>query len=135
GAAQVPFGGLSHGRAEAVARAVAPARGADAERETAEALADLDRARGARTYAAGVDEVWQKATDGRVRLLVVEENFRVTVRAGEGHLAPAADDDLDAVHDIVDEIVESALETGAEVAFVPDGALVDSGHIAAALRF
>ncbi|MFE1949516.1 chemotaxis protein [Streptomyces sp. NPDC059524] len=135
GSAQVPFGGLSHGRADAVARAVAPARTADAERETAEALADLDRARGANTYAAGVDEVWQEAADGRIRRLVVEENFRVTVRAGEGHLAPAADGDLDAVHDIVDEIVESALETGAQVVFVADGTLAEAGHIAAALRF
>ncbi|MYW66710.1 chemotaxis protein [Streptomyces sp. SID8379] len=135
GAVQVPFGGLAHGTADAVARAVAPARATDAERLVAEALAGLDRARGGHTYAAGVDEVWQKASDGRIHRLVVEENFRVTVRAGEGHLEPAQDSDLDAVHDVVDEIVESALETGAEVVFVPDDALTEAGHIAAVLRF
>ncbi|MFI6878975.1 chemotaxis protein [Streptomyces sp. NPDC050400] len=135
GAVQVPFGGLAHGAGDAVAKAVAPARAADAERVVTEALAALDRARGSNTYAAGVDEVWQKASDGRIHRLVVEDGYRVTVRAGEGHLEPAADDDLDAVHDIVDEIVESALETGAEVVFVPDGQLADAGHVAAVLRF
>ncbi|WP_428950428.1 chemotaxis protein [Streptomyces sp. cg35] len=135
GAVQVPFGGLARAAADTVARAVAPARADDAERVVAEALAELDRARGGNTYAAGVDEVWQKASDGRIHRLVVEENYRITVRAGEGHLEPAAADDLDAVHDIVDEIVESALETGAEVVFVPDGTLADAGHVAAVLRF
>ncbi|MFJ9037264.1 chemotaxis protein [Streptomyces sp. NPDC102406] len=135
GAVQIPFGGLAQAAPETVARAVAPARAADAERTVADALAELDRARGGNTYAAGVDEVRQKAGDGRIHRLVVEENHRVTVRAGEGHLEPAADDDLDAVHDIVDEIVESALETGAQVVFVPDGTLADAGHLAAVLRF
>ncbi|MFJ8825992.1 chemotaxis protein [Streptomyces sp. NPDC102467] len=135
GAVQVPFGGLAQAAPDAVVRAVTPARTDDAEREVAEALAELDRARGGNTYAAGPDEVWQKASDGRIHRLVVEENYRVTVRAGEGHLEPAADDDLDAVHDIVDEIVESALETGAQVVFVPDGTLADAGHVAAVLRF
>ncbi|MBO1330690.1 chemotaxis protein [Streptomyces sp. VRA16 Mangrove soil] len=135
GAVQVPFGGLAQAAPDAVAKAVAPARADEAQRTVAEALADLDRARGNNTYAAGVDEVWQKASDGRIHRLVVEENYRVTVRAGEGHLMPAEDDDADAVHDIVDEIVESALETGAGVAFVPDGTLADAGHVAAVLRF
>ncbi|MEV3859429.1 chemotaxis protein [Streptomyces sp. NPDC050095] len=135
GAALVPFGGLAQAAPGAVAQAVAPARAADAERDIADALAALDRARGTATYAAGVDEVWQKASDGRIHQLVLEENHRVTVRAGEGHLEPAADDDLDAVHDIVDEIVESALETGARVVHVPEGTLADAGHIAAVLRF
>ncbi|MEV1024891.1 chemotaxis protein [Streptomyces sp. NPDC050264] len=135
GAVQVPFGGLTHAAPDAVARAVAPARADEAGRAVAEALAELDRARGGNTYAAGPDEVWQKASDGRIHRLVVEENYRITVRAGEGHLEPAADDDMDAVHDIVDEIVESALETGAHVVFVPDGTLADAGHVAAVLRF
>ncbi|MET9499237.1 chemotaxis protein [Streptomyces sp. NPDC006552] len=134
-AVHVPLGGLAQAAPEAVARAVAPARADEAARTVAGAHAELDRARGGNTYAAGPDEVWQKASDGRIHKLVVEEDFRVTVRAGEGHLEPAEDDDLDAVHDIVDEIVESALETGAEVVFVPAGTLADVGHVAAVLRF
>ena len=35
----------------------------------------------------------------------------------------------------MDEIAEQALDTGARVHFVPDGALSDAGHIAAVLRY
>ncbi|WP_327653940.1 baeRF3 domain-containing protein [Streptomyces sp. NBC_00483] len=135
GAIEVSVGGLAQGTPEEVAQAVAPARDEAARLVVAEALDQLEQARGERKYAAGVDEVWQEAQDGRIRRLVVEENYRITVRAGDGHLEPAADDDLDAVHDIVDEVVESALETGAEVVFVPDDTLADAGRVAAVLRF
>ncbi|MFM9368346.1 chemotaxis protein [Streptomyces sp. Da 82-17] len=135
GAEQIPHGGMGHGSAAAVAEAVAPARAAAAQREVAAAHEKLDAARGRKAYAAGLDEVWDAATSGRVEHLVVEEHFRTTVRAGEGHLTPAADDDIDAISDIVDDVVESVLEAGGEVTFVPDDSLADSGRIAAALRF
>ncbi|MFF2655193.1 chemotaxis protein [Streptomyces sp. NPDC058045] len=134
-AVQVPHGGLAHATADTVARAVAPARAAEAEEAVAEALGELDSARGRRAYAAGVDEVWQKASDGRIHLLVAEEHYRIPVRVGDGHLLPTGDDDPEAVHDIVDGIVESALDTGAEVVFVPDGTLHEAGHLAAVLRY
>jgi peptide subunit release factor 1 (eRF1) len=51
------------------------------------------------------------------------------------HLLPAEDGDLDARGDIVDEIVEQCLETGAEVRFVPDGTLGDVDGIAGVLRY
>ncbi len=93
-------------------------------------------ARGRRSYAAGLDEVWQNARDGRVRLLAVEENYRATVRDNAGdHLVPAMSGDLDAREDIVDEIVEQCLETGADVRFVPDGTLGDATGIAGILRY
>ncbi|MDQ8704583.1 hypothetical protein RCO28_19110 [Streptomyces sp. LHD-70] len=106
-----------------------------AERAVTAAHTTLDAARGRKAYAAGLDEVWEAATSGRVELLVVEEHFRATVRAGEGHLIPAGDDDLDAVQDIVDDLVESVLEAGGEVQFVPDESLADGGRVAAALRY
>ncbi|MEV5607362.1 chemotaxis protein [Streptomyces sp. NPDC052225] len=137
-AVHVPVGGLAHASTpDAVARGIAPARAEAADRTVADALADLDGARSANKYAGGVDEVWQEASTGRIRRLVVEDNYRVTVRAGaaEGHLEPAEDDDPDAIHDIVDAIVESVLETGAEVVFVPDGTLSGVGHMAAVLRY
>ena len=43
--------------------------------------------------------------------------------------------DLDAREDIVDEIVEQCLETGAEVRFVPDGTLDAEQGIAGVLRY
>ncbi len=97
---------------------------------------DLESARGRREFAAGVDEVWTGATEGRIRLLAVEENYRVTVRDDGGdHLVPAGSGDLDAREDIVDEIVERCLSTGAEVRFVPDGTLAEATGIAGVLRY
>ncbi|SHH48965.1 baeRF3 domain-containing protein [Streptomyces sp. 3214.6] len=134
-AVHVRHGGLSHGTPDAVWQAVRPLHDAEARRDTAALARVLDSARGHRMFAAGVDELWQNAREGRVRLLAVEENYQVTVRDDGAHLVPAESGDLDAREDIVDEIVEQCLETGADVRFVPDGALGDAAGIAAVLRY
>ena len=135
-AVHIPHGGLSHGTPEAVWQAVRPMVAAEARRSTDAVARELETARGRRAFAAGVDEVWHSAREGRVRLLAVEENYRVTVSDVLGdHLVPAAGGDLDAREDIVDEIVEQCLETGAEVRFVPDGMLGDAHGIAGVLRY
>lgn len=134
-AVRVPHGGLSHGTPEAVWQAVHPVLDAESRRDAAAVARELDTARGHRTFAAGIDELWQSAREGRVRLLAVEENCRITVRDDGDHLAPAVSGDLDTREDIVDEIVEQCLETGAEVRFVPDGTLGDEDGIAAVLRY
>ncbi|MFF0013910.1 chemotaxis protein [Streptomyces sp. NPDC005374] len=135
-AVHVPHGGLAHGTPDAVWHAVRPLVEAEV-RKSADAVArELESARGRRAFAAGVDEIWQSAREGRLRLLAVEENYRVTVRdAGGDHLVPAESGDLDAREDIVDEIVEQCLETGADVRFVPDGALGGADGIAGILRY
>jgi hypothetical protein len=135
-AVHVPHGGLAHGTPDAVWQAVRPLHEAETRKNTAAVAHELETARGRRAFAAGVDEVWQSAREGRVRLLAVEENYRVTVRDGGGdHLVPAVSGDLDAREDIVDEIVEQCLETGADVRFVPDGSLGDASGIAGVLRY
>jgi len=134
-AAHVPHGGLAHGTPQAVWQAVRPLISAEEKKHTDEVARELVTARGRKEFAAGVDEVWQNATEGRIRLLAVEENYRVTVRDGGDHLVPAESGDLDAREDIVDEIVEQCLETGAEVRFVPDGSLGDAKGIAGVLRY
>lgn len=135
GAAQVPRGGLAHASADAVWQALRPLIQAE-EARTVDSVADqLEEARGHREFVAGVDEVWQNAKQARVRLLAVEENYRVTVRDDGDHLVPADSGDLDAREDIVDEIVEQCLETGADVRFVPDGTLGEAGGIAGVLRY
>ncbi|OIJ63475.1 chemotaxis protein [Streptomyces mangrovisoli] len=136
GAVHMPHGGLAHGTPEAVWQAVRPYLD-EATRESAAAVArELESARGRKKFAAGVDELWQNAREGRVRLLAVEENYRVTVRDDVGdHLIPAETGDMDAREDIVDEIVEQCLETGADVRFVPDGALDGMDGIAGVLRY
>ncbi|MBQ0996424.1 chemotaxis protein [Streptomyces nigra] len=135
-AVHIPHGGLAHGTRDAVWQAVQPRITADLRESTDQVMRELVAARGRRAYAAGVDEVWQSAREGRVRLLAVEENFRMTVRGEDGdHLIPAASGELDAREDIVDEIVEQCLETGADVRFVPDGTLDDAERIAGVLRY
>jgi hypothetical protein len=135
-AVHVPHGGLAHGTPDAVWQALRPTLAEEARRSTDAVARELESARGHKSFAAGVDEVWQSAREGRVRLLAVEENYRLTVRDALGdHLAPAARGDLDAREDIVDEIVEQCLETGADVRFVPDGTLGDAAGIAGVLRY
>ncbi|MGC3002517.1 chemotaxis protein [Streptomyces sp. G35A] len=135
GAVHVQRGGLAHGTPEAVWQALRPVLEAEARRSAREVTRSLESARGRKEFAAGVDELWQSARDGRVRLLAVEENYRITVRDAGDHLVIAEDGGLDAREDIVDEIVEQCLETGAEVRFVPDGTLGDADGIAAVLRY
>ncbi|MFF4586398.1 chemotaxis protein [Streptomyces sp. NPDC001388] len=134
-AVHVPHGGLSHGTPDAVWQAVRPMVAAEARRSVDTVNRALESALGRKEFAAGVDEVWQSAREGRVRLLAVEENYRVTVRDDGDHLIPAVTGDLDAREDIVDEIVEQCLETGADVRFVPDGTLGDADGIAGVLRY
>lgn len=131
----VPHGGLAHGTADAVWQAVAPVLDDEARGSVEDVARELDAARGRKDFAAGVDELWESAHTGRVRLLAVEENFKVTMRDDGEHLLPAYDGDLDAREDIVDEIVEQCLETGADVRFVPDGALGEVEGIAGVLRY
>ncbi|MEU9042929.1 MULTISPECIES: chemotaxis protein [unclassified Kitasatospora] len=133
--AQIPHGGLAQADAETVRRVVEPAVRARAEREVADALALLDKARGRQGFAAGLDEVWRAAGEGRIDLLVVEENYRATVRDDGEHLVPAEAGQAGVREDIVDEVIERGLDTGARVSFVPDGTLADSDRIAAALRY
>ncbi|MGD1220843.1 chemotaxis protein [Streptomyces krungchingensis] len=134
-ATHIPHGGLAHGSAEAVWQAIRPLINAEERKGADEVARELETALGRKEFAAGVDEVWQNATEGRVRLLAVEENYRVTVRDDGDHLVPADSGDLDSREDIVDEIVEQCLETGAEVRFVPDGSLRDAKGIAGVLRY
>ncbi|MFD3944386.1 chemotaxis protein [Streptomyces sp. NPDC058579] len=131
----VPAGGLAAGPAAEVWRTLQPLRAARAEADTAAVVSELDAAQGRREFAGGLDEVWEAAKEGRVRLLAVEEHYRAVVRDYGDHLEPAEPADLDARDDIVDEIVEQALGTGAGVRFVPDDTLADSRRIAAVLRY
>lgn len=134
-AAHVVHGGLGQGPAEAVWQVVQPALEARAEQGVADVLDELDKAKGRQEFAAGVDEVWQHAAAGRVGLLVVEEHYQVTVRDEGDHLVPAEPGSEGSRDDVVDDIVERALDTGARVRFVPDGTLTDQGRLAAALRY
>ncbi|KKZ73483.1 chemotaxis protein [Streptomyces showdoensis] len=131
----IEHGGLAAGPAASVWGAVEPVRTAREAAATATVVAELDAARGRHEYAGGIDEVWQAVKDGRMRLLAVEEHYRTVVRDEGGHLEPADAAEAGARDDMVDEIVEQALERGAEVRFVPDDSLDGRGRIAGVLRY
>ncbi|TRV78056.1 chemotaxis protein [Streptomyces sp. 130] len=100
----------------------------------------LDAARGRKAFAGGLDEVWAAVREGRAGLVAVEEHYQQTVRVDQEHLKPVTDDvvdpsDVSVREDIVDELVEAALDSGAEVFFVADDSLKGHGRIAAELRF
>ncbi|UNT00122.1 hypothetical protein MMF93_29445 [Streptomyces tubbatahanensis] len=138
--ATVPKGGLAPARASVVREAVAPARAELLRARGEKALGRLGDAIGRKEFVAGIDEVWRAAREGRLALLVVEEPYRQKVRFDGDHLAPAADDAVsdsggEVYDDIVDETVEAALATEAEVVFVPDGALAEHGRIAGVVRY
>ena len=100
-----------------------------------DALLGLERARSSRRFAAGLDEVWPLANEGRGAHLVVEAGFtRPAVVVGD-RLDPAADPTAPGVvDDVVDEVIEAVLGAGGEVDFVADGELADHGRIALRLR-
>ncbi|MFJ9428767.1 chemotaxis protein [Streptomyces sp. NPDC101490] len=135
GTTPVQHGGLARGPAAAVHEAVEPARAAREAAASATVVAELDTARGRREFAGGLDEVWQAVKDGRIRLLAVEDQYRTVVREEGGHLEPVESGATDSRDDMVDEIVERALDTGAEVQFVPEDTLAELGRIAAVLRY
>jgi hypothetical protein len=135
---------------ELAAELAAP-RAEFAERQAAGALDRLVAGQGAKRLAAGLDEVYRAVLEGRLDELVVEEHYEVLVRlkrgadgvAGEvlevlGHDQVTADqihEDPDLHDDFVDEIIEAALDTDAQVAFVPDDRLEEYGRVAARLRY
>jgi hypothetical protein len=104
----------------------------DAER----ARRSLDAARNANRYAGGLDEVWELAQDGRVELLVVEEDYVVAARISDGRLERAKDSWApDVVDDAVDELIEIVNKAGGEAVIVPAGDLSHLDRVGAVLRY
>ncbi|MFI5756677.1 chemotaxis protein [Streptomyces sp. NPDC051569] len=131
-------GGLTNGPAPVLLKELRPVIEAYARREKDEVMNRLDGARGRRAFGAGLDEVWESVREKRAGLVALEEHYRRTVRVCDGHLV-AVDDATaarpDVRDDIVDELVETALDGGAEVVFLPDDALAAHDRIAAVLRY
>lgn len=101
-------------------------------------LAEVDQAMGARRLAAGIDEVWPLAREGRGRLVVVEEGFEYPAHLRhDGQALEHADDPTlpGVVDDAVDEVIEYVLNQKGRAAFVPDGTLADRGRVVLTLRY
>jgi hypothetical protein len=104
--------------------------------DAARARAQLDDARDRHRYAGGLDEVWELAHEGRVELLVVEEDYEVAARVRDGRLVRAKDTWApDVIDDAVDELIETVLRNGGRAVLVPSGDLGELDHVAAVLRY
>lgn len=134
--ARIERGGTEKAHAHALLDILRPARAQYTADQQHKALEKLGEAIGARRFAAGSDEIWQNVQEGRVQLLLVEDNFQAAAVPEATHLRPAASaEHPDVEDDIVDTLVEAALGTGAEVVFVTDDSLADHDRIAAVLRY
>ncbi|MGW1735534.1 baeRF3 domain-containing protein [Streptomyces sp. NPDC001999] len=139
-AATVAKGSLTDGPESVLLQELEPARAALAAQEISRVDTALDNARSRRTFAAGLDEVWEAASAGRAAMIAVEEHFQPTVRLTDGHLTPLSGEpeggwEAGVREDIVDELVETALDHDTEVVFLPDDRLTAHDRIAAVLRY
>lgn len=106
-----------------------------AKRQEAD-LERLDAATGAQRAAAGLQECWRVASEGRVNRLLVEEDYRVAGRVNDaGTLVPVEDPEAPGIiDDAVDELIETVLAHGGRVTFLEPGRLEERRRIAAILR-
>ncbi|MFD3454362.1 chemotaxis protein [Streptomyces sp. NPDC058691] len=140
--ATVLKGGLADAPELTLLEELAPAKEEFGRQESERVGARFDEARSRRTFAAGLDEVWESVCEGRAELVAVEEDYQRVVRLSDGHLLPLDGDGERAGgfeegvrEDIVDEVVETALDKGAEVVFLPPDTLSEHERIAAVLRY
>ncbi len=104
----------------------------------ANVLDDVEKARGAKKFASGIDEVWKLAKEGRGLTLLTEINFSmIGTVTDEGFMpgneaASTADVHTD---DAVDEIIENVVSKGGKAVFFDNGKLDEYGKIALILRY
>ncbi|MEU1820633.1 hypothetical protein ABZ543_36450 [Streptomyces roseifaciens] len=141
--AEVESGGAPGKRGHDLLELLRPAFAERRQARRDDVLQRLSDARGSRRFTSGLDEIWQTVRQGRVALLAVEDHYQATVRTdgngGHPQLVEAPVEPLSAdpsLHeDAVDEIVESALDSGADVEFLPDDTLAGEDRLAAVLRY
>ena len=93
----------------------------------------MEKAVNAGKLAAGMKDVWKRATQNRGRLLIVEKNFMVATEQEDAE-DPATDpghqyNKYSYIRDAVDDIIEKVLQHGGDVEFVDEGMLQEYGHI------
>lgn len=144
--------GLNTDRPAELSRHLSPALEKFRADQVAGALAQLDKARSANRVAEGIGDVWTAVADKRVNLLVVEEKLVLAGRtADDGRVLetvpypeqvtmPDPKQDVTppqegVLTDVVERLVEAAIDADGLVLFVPDETLGDAGGVAAVLRY
>ncbi|WUH89053.1 hypothetical protein OG900_02175 [Streptomyces sp. NBC_00433] len=153
-AGTLPLTGMDKDPKPDLANRLAPLLADFRARQVAEAVEELDAARAQQKYAGGAPEVWTAVADKRVHRLLVEESLMVAGRiTGDARTldvvpypelvtlpdprpdveAPAHDAGV--ATDVVEQLVEKAVQADSRVLFVPDGTLDAAGGVAAVLRY
>jgi hypothetical protein len=102
-----------------------------------EAIKQLDVAMSSRSVASTIGEVWRFAHEGRGKLLLVEKNYHVPAILNEQGKFQQVDQPggVSVIDDAVDEVIETVLAKGGNVALVDDGTLAAYQQIALTLRY
>lgn len=102
-------------------------------------LEDLNDAVSAQKYVSGLGEIWRMADEGRMRMLIVEEDFRQMALLNPDNSLKFAEGTAfqseGFIDDVVDEVAEKVIEKGGRVVFVDNGVLKHHQRIAAVLRY
>lgn len=101
-----------------------------------EYIKEIENAVGQGKYVSGLTNLWRFANEGRIGLLVAEENYHQPCRLNEDNTISIIDKPgKGTIDDGVDEAAEIVLQKGGRVVFVDDGLLKDYNKIAAVLRY
>lgn len=106
------------------------------ERHTA--LNEIQKAVSAQKLASGITEVWRFAIEGRVNLLVIEEDFHISAGLTDENTIVLDHSNLperSVMPDAVDEVAEIVVDKGGKVVFVDNGTLGKYHKISAILRY
>jgi hypothetical protein len=104
-------------------------------------LAELQESVGRNLYVSGIVSVWKAAFEGRIRTLLIEENYQVrALILDEGYsLALEVPDTYNGpgriAEDAVDDLIELVISKAGNVVFVQDGKLGNHQKLAAITRY
>jgi hypothetical protein len=104
-------------------------------------LSELQESVGRNLYVGGIVSVWKAAFEGRVRTLLMEENYQVRgLILDEGYsLALEVPDNYNGpgriAEDAVDDLIELVISKAGNVVFVENGKLGDHQQLAAITRY
>jgi hypothetical protein len=102
------------------------------------ALNEVQRAMSSQKLASGIGEVWRFAHEGRISLMVCEEDYHASAATDGNNTLILDVSDVpatDVMSDAIDEVAATVLEKGGKVTFVDNGLLGNHYKIAGILRY